>query len=286
MRAATDACGWSRRVLLRAAGTAKSGASHWRTGTPVERGVGPHARRRRPAAPALARSLAARASKRHLRLLSVATAQRLSGAVEGLLHPALLATLVYRFGRPGGCTRSAGRRPGQWPVLPDPPRPAVAARWILGRARLAMRGRHACPARRPLRATPWAFTKPTAWSTSRMYADWRDAWHNWPRSLAARDALFGVAGWLALLEVLLVQAMPLPLLLIGWPVGAPRRLNLLLLAVRAWNAGRDGARLSVQTVDLLVVTSARSASRAAPCGAARCVGTTRGAAAPTHARKD
>ena len=34
-------------------------------------------------------------------------------------------------------------------------------------------------------------------------------------------------------EVLLVQALPLPLLLTRWPVGAPRRLNLLLLAVRA-----------------------------------------------------
>jgi dolichol-phosphate mannosyltransferase len=59
----------------------------------------------RPSA-ALARSLVARAERRHLRLLSVATAQRLSGAVEGMLHPALLATLVYRFGRPGGATRT------------------------------------------------------------------------------------------------------------------------------------------------------------------------------------
>src|SRR6185437_15098838 len=40
--------------------------------------------------PALARSLVAHAQRRHLRLLSVAAAQRLSGAVEGLLHPALL----------------------------------------------------------------------------------------------------------------------------------------------------------------------------------------------------
>ena len=66
-----------------------------------------------------------------------------------------------------------------------------------------------------------------------MYADWREAWRNWPRSLATRDAISGVAGWLGLLEVLLVQALPLPLLLTRLPVGAPRRLNLLLLAVRA-----------------------------------------------------
>ena len=66
-----------------------------------------------------------------------------------------------------------------------------------------------------------------------MYADWRDAWRNWPRSLATRDGLSGVAGWIGLLEVVLVQAAPLPLLLIGWPVGAPCRVNLLLLTVRA-----------------------------------------------------
>src|SRR5690349_12874738 len=56
--------------------------------------------------PALARSLLATAKERNLRMLSVATTQRLSGVAEGLLHPALLATLVYRFGRPGGSTRS------------------------------------------------------------------------------------------------------------------------------------------------------------------------------------
>ena len=66
-----------------------------------------------------------------------------------------------------------------------------------------------------------------------MYADWRDAWHNWPRSLTTRDALFGVEGWLGLLEVVLVQALPLPLLLSRWPAaGAARRLNVLLLVVR------------------------------------------------------
>jgi len=34
--------------------------------------------------------------------------RRASGAVEGMLHPALLATLVYRFGRPDGATRASG----------------------------------------------------------------------------------------------------------------------------------------------------------------------------------
>ena len=165
-------------------------------------------------------------------MLSVATTQRLSGAVEGLLHPALLATLVYRFGRPGGSTRSPSRamangqcclvrrdllhQLGGFSVVRDSLCEDVTL------ARLA-----ACS------GDAVGFFEAEGLVEVAMYADWREAWRNWPRSLATRDALSGVAGWLGLLEVLLVQALPLPLLLTRWPVGAPRRLNLLLLAVRA-----------------------------------------------------
>ncbi len=181
--------------------------------------------------PALARSLVARAERRHLRLLSVATAQRLSGPVEGMLHPALLATLVYRFGRPGGAARTPGgalangqccliRRDllhqlGGFQTL----RNSLCEDVTL--ARLAARAGDAV-----------GFYEADDLIDRAMYADWRDAWQNWPRSLATRDALFGGAGWLGLLEVLLVQALPLPLLLIRWSSGWPRRLNLVLLAVR------------------------------------------------------
>ena len=184
------------------------------------------------AAPALARSLLATAQERDLRMLSVATTQRLSGAVQGLLHPALLATLVYRFGRPGGSTRSPGRamangqcclvrrdllhQLGGFSVV----RESLCEDVTL--ARLA-----ACC------GAEIGFFEAEGLVEVAMYADWREAWRNWPRSLATRDALSGVAGWLGLSEVLLVQALPLPLLLTRWPVGAPRRLNLLLLAVRA-----------------------------------------------------
>jgi dolichol-phosphate mannosyltransferase len=183
-------------------------------------------------APAFARSLAARARERHLRLLSVATTQRLSGAVEGLLHPALLATLVYRFGRPNGSTHSAGgamangqcclvRRDllhqlGGFSVVRDSLCEDVTI------ARLAARSGDAV-----------GFYEARGLVDVAMYADWRDAWHNWPRSLAARDAVSGAAGWLGLLEVVLLQALPLPLLLLGRPSGAPRRLNLMLLMIRA-----------------------------------------------------
>lgn len=183
-------------------------------------------------APALARSLIARAQRRHVRLLSVAATQRVSGAVEGLLHPALLATLVYRFGRPGGSTGSPSgalangqcclirrdllRQLGGLSVVHDSLCEDVTL------ARLATRS-----------GDQVGFYEADDLIDVAMYADWRDAWRNWPRSLATRDALFGVAGWLGLLEVLLVQALPLPLLLLRWPIGTPRRINVLLLAVRA-----------------------------------------------------
>jgi dolichol-phosphate mannosyltransferase len=183
-------------------------------------------------APALARSLAARARERHLRLLSVATTQRVSGAMEGLLHPALLATLVYRFGRPGGSTRSPSRamangqcclvrrdllhQLGGFAVVRD----SLCEDVTLARV-AASSGEDV------------GFFEADGLIEVAMYADWREAWHNWPRSLATRDAISGVAGWLGLLEVVLVQALPLPLLLTRWPAGAPRRLNLVLLMVRA-----------------------------------------------------
>jgi dolichol-phosphate mannosyltransferase len=54
----------------------------------------------RPAAP-LARSLLAHADGAALDALSVATLQVLNTCGEGLVHPAMLATLIYRFGIPG-----------------------------------------------------------------------------------------------------------------------------------------------------------------------------------------
>jgi dolichol-phosphate mannosyltransferase len=143
----------------------------------------------------------------------------------------LLATLVYRFGRPGGITRSPDgalangqcclierdllRRLGGFSTL----RGSLCEDVTL--ARLATHAGAAV-----------GFYEASGLIDVAMYANWRDAWHNWPRSLTTRDALFGAAGWLGLLEVPLVQALPLILLLTRWPTGVQRRLNVLLLAVR------------------------------------------------------
>lgn len=184
----------------------------------------------RPAS-ALARSLVAQAHARSVRLLSVATAQRLSGPMEGLLHPALLATLVYRFGRPGGATRApeAAMANGQCMLIRrDLLRELGGFRVVreslcedVTLARLAARAGDAV-----------GFYEADSLVDVSMYADWRAAWRNWPRSLTTRDAFFGLAGWLGLLEVLLVQALPLPLVIAGWATGPSRGVNLTLLAVR------------------------------------------------------
>jgi dolichol-phosphate mannosyltransferase len=72
--------------------------------------------------------------------------------------------------------------------------------------------------------------------TVKMYTDWRDAWRNWTRSLPMHDRFAGINTLLGLLEVMLVQALPLPLFLIL--ITAPRRgkwlvmLNSMLVAMR------------------------------------------------------
>ena len=181
--------------------------------------------------PALARSLVARAQDRQLRLLSVAAAQRLSGAVEGLLHPAFLATLVYRFGRPNNAARTPGA------VLANG-QCCLVRRDLLNELGGFSELRHSlCEdvtlARLATRAGDTVgFYEAQGLIDVAMYDNVGETWRNWPRSLATRDALFGVAGWTGLLEVLLVQALPPHLLLTRWPTGVARRLNVLLLVVR------------------------------------------------------
>ncbi|MGI9146132.1 MAG: glycosyltransferase [Chloroflexota bacterium] len=185
----------------------------------------------RPSA-ALARSLVARAQCRDLRLVSVATAQRLSGALEGLLHPALLTTLVYRFGRPGtvAWTPSGALANGQCCLIR---RDLLAELGGFGTLRDSL-CEDVTLARLAVRAGDLVgFYEAEGLIDVTMYADWQDTWRNWPRSLTTRDALFGPAGWLGLAEVLLLQALPLPLLLTQWRTArAARRTSVLLLALR------------------------------------------------------
>ena len=55
----------------------------------------------------------------------------------------------------------------------------------------------------------------------KMYEGWLETWSNWPRSLPTQDRYFSWHEATGLLEVLLVQALPLP-----------RSLSLMLSARR------------------------------------------------------
>jgi dolichol-phosphate mannosyltransferase len=163
--------------------------------------------------------------------------QDLSGAAEGLVHPALLATLVYRFGIPGRATtrssevqangqcflvqRDVLERCGGFQSVRD----SLCEDVTLAR-RIAIAGH------------PVGFYETDRLVSVAMYAGWRDAWQNWTRSLPMRDRYWGGAGVLGLAEVTLVQALPLALASLLWRVrrdrvgGAASGVNAALLTVR------------------------------------------------------
>jgi len=86
------------------------------------------------------------------------------------------------------------------------------------------------------RGYPFGFYEAGELVSVKMYVGWRDAWRNWSRSLPMHDHFSGLNTLLGWLEVLLVQALPLPLLLVLWLLRKRQnwffRLNGVLLAVR------------------------------------------------------
>lgn len=184
--------------------------------------------------PGLVAALLAQARRRALAALSVATRQELSGPAEGLVHPALLATLVYRFGIPGHATRtpSAVQANGQCFLVR---REALDGSGGFAAVRGSL-SEDVTLARRLARAGQAVGFYETAGLVSvAMYAGAREAWGNWARSLPLRDEYWGWTGPVGLAEVALVQALPLPLaalLVLGRWRGAPLALNAALVAVR------------------------------------------------------
>lgn len=157
--------------------------------------------------PMLVRSLLAHAAKEGVYAFSLATRQRLSGPAEALIHPSMLATLVYRLGIPGHATTRVNQiqANGQCFLLHRSLLNAVGGfsgvmRSInedvtLARA-IATKG------------NPVGFYESDDLITVEMYAGWRDAWQNWTRSLPMRDRFSDWRGDLGLGEILLVQALP------------------------------------------------------------------------------
>lgn len=185
--------------------------------------------------PGLVAALLAHAGGEQIGALSVATVQRLSGPAEAVLHPAMLTTLVYRYGIPGHRTadpdavqangqcfllrtetldRAGGFATGQNSVCED----VTLARGVAGAGE------------------PVGFYESDGLVTTAMYAGWRDAWRNWPRSLPMRDGFAGRGWWLRMADVTLTQGLPLPLLAAfagrggAWRMAT--RVNLALLLIR------------------------------------------------------
>lgn len=183
----------------------------------------------------LTRALLGRAKRARLPALSVSTLQEIEGAGEGLVHPSLLTTLVYRFGIPGKAIHyvSEVQANGQC--------------FLFRRDLLEACGGFQCARHsvcedvtiaRTVVATgyPIGFYEAGELVTVKMYMDWRDAWRNWTRSLPMRDQYSGVNTLLGWLEVALVQALPLPLFLFLVAVHARQNwlitLNGILAATR------------------------------------------------------
>ncbi|GAC1314093.1 MAG: glycosyltransferase family 2 protein [Chloroflexota bacterium] len=181
--------------------------------------------------PRLVRSLLAHAEARDLRMSSVATAQRAVGLRLAALHPALLTSLVYRFGRPNDARRdpAAVIANGQCCLIRrdvlDECGGFIGVRDSLcedvSLARRVATAGHAI-----------GFYEAPGLAEVTMYTSAGDAWRNWPRSLTTRDAAFGLAGWIGLLEVTCVQALPLILLLSRSLPAHLRQVNWMLLGLR------------------------------------------------------
>lgn len=186
--------------------------------------------------PELIRSLIAHAGAEGVALLSAATRQRLSGAAEGLVHPALLATLVYRFGIPGGATvdprrvqangqcflvrRDALRGAGGFAAVMD----SVCEDVTLARAVAAL-------------GQPVGFYETDDLVSVEMYAGWRDAWMNWTRSLPMADR-FTNGRMPGLADLVFVQAAPLVIApLAAWRLGRRHPLAIVNGALLACRVG-------------------------------------------------
>lgn len=187
--------------------------------------------------PELVSSLLAHAAAHRLDAFSAAPLLELSGAAEAVIHPAFLATLVYRYGLPGTVARTARdvQANGQCFLVR---RDALVRSGALAAARTS-RCDDVTIARTLVRSgARLGFYEGSQLAAVQMYASGADAWTNWPRSLPLRDASTtapSLAEDLAI--VLLVQALPLALVLVACALGARRdtpffRINLALALAR------------------------------------------------------
>jgi dolichol-phosphate mannosyltransferase len=167
--------------------------------------------------PALLGDAVARAQADGLCALSVATHQEVPDSATALLHPALLATLVYRAGLPNVATGDPAKVQANGQVM-------VARRDALlasdaFRAARASRCEDVTTAR-VLAAAGGRVGFYEGAAVVRMHDSWRECAAGWPRSLTLRDGFVPPARLaLALGELLFAQALPLPTLIVLLALG-------------------------------------------------------------------
>jgi dolichol-phosphate mannosyltransferase len=188
----------------------------------------------RPAA-GLVRALLARALRDQLSVLSIATRQELVSAGLSFIHPALLATLVYRFGIPGKVALRVQEVQANGQCF------LVQCRALHACGGFAVAAHSLCEdvtLARALVATgyPVGFFETDDLVSVQMYTSAGEAWRNWTRSLPMRDRFSGIYALLGWLEIVLVQALPLPLFLVLLALGRRSQpltlLNGWLVVVR------------------------------------------------------
>jgi dolichol-phosphate mannosyltransferase len=180
--------------------------------------------------PRLFAAMLAKRAAEDLTALSVATKQELGDWLEGLLHPAFLCTLVYRFGLPGVRARDVGgvQANGQCFLAR---RETLLETDAVGLARDSRCEDVTIARALVARGYGVGFYEGEDAVTVRMYASGMELWRNWPRSLPMRDRFVSPAAGLA--EVVFVQALPLPLALVFAVLGSATPLGPAAFAVSA-----------------------------------------------------
>ncbi len=184
--------------------------------------------------PKLVRSLLAHAKKTGVTTFSVATRQHLSGKLEALVHPAMLTTLIYRFGSPGRAQRDIHKVQANGQCFLSP-RKLLLETDAFRAAQTSLCEDITIVRRIAAWGAAVGFYESDGLVDVAMYNHWRETWNNWPRSLPMRDQYFGWREVVGLIGILLVQALPLPAFLLGVILSAPLWLLILsgfLLTIR------------------------------------------------------
>jgi dolichol-phosphate mannosyltransferase len=166
----------------------------------------------------LVRALLARALQDQLHVLSIATLQEAVSPGLSLLHPALLATLVYRFGIPGRIAYHVHDVQANGQCF------LVHSQALQACGGFAVAASSLCEDITMARALvasgyPVGFFETENLISVQMYTSASEAWHNWTRSLPMRDQFSGLHALQGWLEILLVQTLPLPLFLVAFLLG-------------------------------------------------------------------